>query len=157
MSLIWCIIVIQLLGKSICCTIVIQLLGKFIHFFLNIIVIERLGKTIWCTIVIQLLGKSICCTIVIELLGKFIHFFFIIIVIELLGKSICCTIVIQLLGKLTETVLDCFLVRRKDGPRSAVVQDRGNPWSGWGKPRALDPTPKIRIIYEQCYALRTRD
>ena len=42
------------------------------------------------------------------------------------------------------------------GPHSAVVQRRGNPWSGWGKPRSLDRMLKIRLIYEPGYAQRTR-
>ena len=42
------------------------------------------------------------------------------------------------------------------GPHSAVVQRRGNPWSGWSKPRSLDRELKIRLIYESLNERRTR-
>ena len=43
-----------------------------------------------------------------------------------------------------------------NGPHSAVVQRRGNPWSGWSKPRSLDRELKIRLIYESLNERRTR-
>ena len=55
------------------------------------------------------------------------------------------------------TICSCFTwLIDKCGPLSEVVLYRCNPWSGWGKPRSLDPVPKIRLIYESTHGRRTR-